>query len=372
MTLVETDQDKLLPLLRQLSEAIEELLLTGLTTASQNTRAKIDVAFREASRLRLLRLGSTLRVVGEELSRFVRKDESFSRSRFTFFLNRAWLLSRGLARAIENRDQQQFLNLLWTPSNEPVETLRVVTLGVVKRVVPGAFCAFDFRLRTLEETANMPAGAPASWSCVFPMKPGAAIPPEGFLHLPQKQKFKAAVFLEGREILFQKAMVATSPFATSRVSFLPDSQVTVGDEFSQWSRFATWDLSSSLDRLRAYQASPLDLEVDLQEEVVLNDWQLETTEPQEREHQLIYEVNYRGLAMELVVSANDESKSVRDFLKKSVKPKKRPALFGLMHYSMCRPVMEPLTALEEGGPKHLHISNEKIDQKALLQAIQFT
>jgi hypothetical protein len=247
-----------------------------------------------------------------------------------------------------------------------------VTLGVVKRVVPGAFCAFDFRLRTLEETANMPAGAPASWSCVFPMKPGAAIPPEGFLHLPQKQKFKAAVFLEGREILFQKAMVATSPFATSRVSFLPDSQVTVGDEFSQWSRFATWDLSSSLDRLRAYQASPLDLEVDLQEEVVLNDWQLETTEPQEREHQLIYEVNYRGLAMELVVSANDESKSVRDFLKKSVKPKKRPALFGLMHYSMCRPVMEPLTALEEGGPKHLHISNEKIDQKALLQAIQFT
>ncbi|HXU01309.1 MAG TPA: hypothetical protein VN903_09970, partial [Polyangia bacterium] len=57
----------LLPLLDDLGGAVEDLLLTGLTTASEATLQKIDVAFREASRRRLLRLSAALRVANEEI-----------------------------------------------------------------------------------------------------------------------------------------------------------------------------------------------------------------------------------------------------------------------------------------------------------------
>lgn len=90
-----TDRSKLASLLDKLAGAVEELLLTGLTTASQSTRQTLDVSFREASRLRLLRLSSTLRVANEELGRFTRNESEFSSKRLSFFLNRAWLLARG-------------------------------------------------------------------------------------------------------------------------------------------------------------------------------------------------------------------------------------------------------------------------------------
>ena len=51
---------QLISLCDQLLAAVEELLLAGLTTASKSTIERIDVSFKEASRMRLLRLGSTL------------------------------------------------------------------------------------------------------------------------------------------------------------------------------------------------------------------------------------------------------------------------------------------------------------------------
>jgi hypothetical protein len=100
MNLAEADRKKLPPLLDELAGAVEELLLSGLTTASASTRKLLEVSFQEASRMRLLRLGSTLKTAGDELGKFVQKQEGFSRQRLCFFLNRAWLLARGLARAL--------------------------------------------------------------------------------------------------------------------------------------------------------------------------------------------------------------------------------------------------------------------------------
>ena len=372
MKLPEKDRRKLVQLLGDLAGAVEELLLTGLTTASQATRKRIDVAFREASRLRLLRLASTLRIAGEELSRYVRKDEGFSRSRLTFFLNRTWLLSRGLARAIEQDDEEQFARLLWTPADQPVERLDVVTLGVVKRVVKGAFCAFEFRLRACRQAGELEAGSPVTWSCVFPVKPGVDIPPEGFLGLPQKQKFKASLFLEGKVVTIVGAAVSAGRRGAGRVSLLPESKVTGGEPFSDWRRFAAWDPRPAIGRLQEYRPSPLDLEIELQEEVVLDDWRVEKPDDDRRDHQLVYPGWYRGTPLDLVVSTSDEAGPVRTYLNRAIREKSRPPLFGLMHYEMCRLVVEPLSVFEENGPKHLHVSDDKIDRKALLQAIQFT
>ena len=56
----------LLSLLDELRGAVEELLNTGLTAASKSTVERVDVSFKEASRMRLLRLGSTLRIANDE------------------------------------------------------------------------------------------------------------------------------------------------------------------------------------------------------------------------------------------------------------------------------------------------------------------
>lgn len=81
----ETEREQLCALLAELGQAVEALLGSGLTAASDATRQTLDVSFRAASQMRLLRLGSTLRVATEELDRYMRQDETFSRKRSIFF-----------------------------------------------------------------------------------------------------------------------------------------------------------------------------------------------------------------------------------------------------------------------------------------------
>ncbi len=141
------EKKQLLSLLEELGRAVEELILAGLTTASKSTVERIDLTFKEASRMRLLRLGSTLRIANEEISRFTTGSPLFSAKRLSFFLNRAWLLATGMRQAINDNDDAALDRLLATPPTEPVKRIAVVVMGVAKRVVPGAFASFDFRLR---------------------------------------------------------------------------------------------------------------------------------------------------------------------------------------------------------------------------------
>src|SRR5581483_11305763 len=139
------ERPKLTLLLAQLGTAVEELFLSGLTTASDATRQTLTAAMQEAARFRLLRLGSTLRTATEELGRFTTHDPLFSRKRLIFFLSRAWLLSRGLAHALQTTDEKEYDRLTWSPTVQPVPKVEVVCLGVSKKVATGAFIAFEFR-----------------------------------------------------------------------------------------------------------------------------------------------------------------------------------------------------------------------------------
>src|SRR5215468_4269498 len=98
------DARKLTPLLDELCAAIEDLLLAGLTTASKSTVERIDVTFKEASRMKLLRLGSTLRIANEEISRFTVGSAQFSSRRLAFFLGRAWVLAASMRKAVHSSD----------------------------------------------------------------------------------------------------------------------------------------------------------------------------------------------------------------------------------------------------------------------------
>ena len=82
---LEADRKQLVSLLDELGKAVEELLLAGLTAASKSTVERLDVSFKEASRMKLLRLGSTLRIANEEIVRFTSGSPQFWGRWLTFF-----------------------------------------------------------------------------------------------------------------------------------------------------------------------------------------------------------------------------------------------------------------------------------------------
>lgn len=363
------DRPKLNAVLDQLSTAVEELLLGGLTTASDATRQTLAVATQEAARFRLLRLGSTLRAVTEELGRYTNHDPAFSRRRLSFFLNRGWLLSRGISHALRSNDDEKYDTLNWTPRTTPVPNVDVVCLGVVKKVAAGSFVMFEFRLRATVERGPIASGQRLTWSAVFPVKQGVDIPAEGYLHLPQKQKFKPTVFLEKKVVSIQNTTVSLDESGGGRLSLTEQSTVSLGTSFTEWERFLTWSPEPALERLRQHKPGPLDLENELQDEIVLRDYSIGSTEDGVESDQSIYPITANRLTCHATVDNETSRKAVDELRKVKKNP---PPLFGVMHYERCRLVMQPLSTIDKDGPEYLTISKANINKAALLKAMSFT
>ncbi|AWM41864.1 hypothetical protein GobsT_70190 [Gemmata obscuriglobus] len=366
------DRPKLRATLDQLSIAVEELLLGGLTTASDATRQTLAGAMQEAARMRLLRLGGTLRVATDELGRFTRQEKTFSRRRFTFFLNRAWLLSRGMIHALDASDEKEYDRLTWAPPSQPLPAVEVVNLGVVKKVAENAFAMFEFRLRAVADAGPIKAGQKVSWSTVFPLKKDQDIPPEGFLHLPQKQKFSPFLFLERTSLNVTNAAVSGDEVGGWKLSLTDQSTVTVGKPFAQWDRYLQWSAPAAAERLAKHAAGPLDLDTELQEEVVIRDYDIGKPGDGDEPGQTVYELTAGRLKLHAVVGANPEGKALRAAFEEVRKAKvPNPPLFGVMHYERCRLVLQPLTTFA-GGPDYITISKENVNKAALLKAMNFT
>jgi hypothetical protein len=367
------DRPKLARALDVLTAAVEELLLSGLTTASESTRQTLTVAMQEAARFRLLRLGSSLRGAAEELGRYTRQDPAFSRRRLAFFVNRSWLLGRGLSHALHQEDTAQYDRLAWAPPSVPLPELEVVCLGVVKKVAAGSFAAFDFRLRAVADAGPIAAGARLSWSVIFPMKPDVEIPPEGFLYLPQKQKFTPTVFLNRTSIIVREAAVATDESGGGRIMLTDGSTVVSGSAFSDWARFLDWTPQPAIDRLSRHRAGPLDLETELQDEVILRHYEIGPPGDGDEPGQLAYPITAGALALQAVVSTGVDGKALKKGMDDLKKVKKhRPPLFALMHYERCRLVLQPLSVFGDDGPDYLTISKDHVNKAALLKAMSFT
>jgi hypothetical protein len=350
---------------------VEEFLLSGLTTASDSTRQTFAAAMQEAARFRLLRLGSTLRTANEELGRFTAHDPSFSQRRLTFFLSRAWLLGRGLGHALQNADEKEYDRLTWSPPTQPVPKVEVVCLGVVKKVAAGSFVAFEFRLRALADAVGVKAGQRLAWSVVFPLKAGQQVPPEGFLHLPQKQKFNPVLFLDKKTVIIENANILSEEAGSGRLSLTDLSTVMPGRAFTEWNRFLEWSPESVVERIHKHTPGPLDLETELQDEIVLRDYAIGDAGEGDLPGQTVYPITAGTLALAAIVGSEAEGKALRKNLDDLRKLKKdRPPLYGLLHYERCRLMFQLLTAFRS-EPDYLTISTENINKAALLKTMSF-
>jgi len=348
-------------LLDELVRTIEELLLGGLTTASPATLQALGVSFQESSRHGFLRLGSTLRVAQEELGRFVRHEPEFARKRLFFFLNRAWLL----AQALRSADAAGRERILGNVPGQPVDQLEVVVLGVGKKV-SSSFCAFEFRLRSVGD------GRPFVWSCIFPVKPGSDLPAETYLQLPQKQKFVAAVFLHAATVSITRANVSTDGAGLGRISLTESSTVVAGQPFADWQRYLEWTPATALARVRAHRAGPLDLEVELQEEIVLTDYRVSAAVERDESGPLAYPLTWRGIEWDAVVPRGSDGAALKAVFENLIKANPPPPLYGLMHYEIGRLIVQPLALFEIGKPpSYIQLSGQMSDRKSLLKAMKF-
>lgn len=395
MKLSQIDKQKLIPLLDELSRAIEDLLLTGLTTASQSTINTLTVSFQEASRMGLLRLGSTLRIACDELGRYTRNQTDFSRNRFSFFLNRSWLLTRGLTKAINAGNEAEFERLVWVPANDPVDKLEVVTLGVAKKIT-SAFVAFEFRLRTIgTDNARIPAGTKMVWSCIFPVRADSRVPAEGYLHLPQKQKFNAIWLAEGKTMLIENAAVAFDKTGTGRINLGDKSVVTAAEKFEQWDQFLSWEQAEVVKRIEATTPGPMDLDIEMLEEVVFRDFCVAERIEEGDDRPFVYPIQSDGLVYSAIVARGVEGSSIdaaMSGLRQDLAAGKAsggckgakttatsggtgggaPVLYGLLHYERCQLRFQPLTLFTKKGPEYITLSKDKIDRAVLLKTLNLT
>lgn len=365
------ERKQLISLLDALGTAVEELLLIGLTAASKATVERLDVSFKEASRMKLLRLGSTLRIANEEIARFIDGSPLFSARRLAFFLSRAWLLASAMRRAIDANDEAALNRLQATAPSQPVEKVKFVTLGVAKRVVPGAFASFDFRLRTLGPAEPLADNTSLVWSCVFPLRKDLDLPAEALLHLPQKQKFKPSALLEKKVIEAGKCAVSVQSGGTARLVLGEASTMMACEEFADWRSLFDWNVDQAAERLEQYRPTPMDLEIELQEEVFISDWRPgERRETEEGYDLLPIEAGF--LPFEMRLDRGPSGVPLHGVMAKIAQKKRRPPIYGVAHYESCRIILQPLSALGKQGIEYLTVSADKISQAELVKAMKFT
>jgi hypothetical protein len=370
---LDLDRKGALPVAEGIVAATEELLAAGLTAVSEATRSKLDFVTKEASRLKLARIAAALKYGSDELGRYLAKSDSFSKRRYAFFTGRAWLLGRSLATALRAGDDAMIARLLLSPAPVMVPRIELVTLGIGKRVAIGTQVAFELRLRPTHPVPGFVTPPRLVWSVVFAYREG--IPAEAFLHLPQPQKFQARSFLEKRAVVLENVALAPDDSGGARLILGPKTTLTVaGDAFKAWDGHYDWDVERAIARVRAHGVSPLDLEVELHEEVLLEGYAIGAPTLREDRGQYVYPTQHGRTTLDLIVSSGPDGKELRaamDALRDASATSSPPPLFGVMHYELGALVVQPLATLGPDGPNYLPISNERIDPATLLKSIKF-
>jgi hypothetical protein len=212
------------------------------------------------------------------------------------------------------------------------------------------------------------------FSKVFPMpRDKADLPAEAFLHLPfsPKQKWKPSLFLEKKTIELTNCAISRQEGTLTRLVLSEASEARSTDAFADWKSLWSWDRKQSLERLEKHTPTPMDLEIELQEEVFIDQWEPDKLTSSDDAYDLM-PITSQSLRLESRLDRGPSGVPLSGVFKKMAEKKKRPPLYGLVHYESCQLVFQPLTALADDGPQYLTISPDKVSQAELVKAMKFT
>jgi hypothetical protein len=155
-----------------------------------------------------------------------------------------------------------------------------------------------------------------------------------------------------------------------RLSLTDQSKVVIGSKFERWTEFLNWSPEAALTRIKQHKPSPLDLDIEMQAEVALVEYEIGKPEEGETAGATFYPITVGNMTLFAIVSASEE-KTVRKHLESIRKLKKnRPPIFGLMHYERCRLVFQFLSSFHP-QPNYVMISPEVVDKTSLLKSLSF-
>lgn len=147
--------------------------------------------------------------------------------------------------------------------------------------------------------------------------------------------------------------------------------MAAGEAFTDWPSLLSWDLNQAATRLEQHRPTPIDLEIELQEEVFLSDWRCgEQRGTDEGYDVLPIETNL--LPFEVRLDRGPSGVPLSGVMTKMSKKKRRPPIYGVAHYESCRFVLQPLSVLGKDGIEYLTVSPDKISQAELVKAMKFT
>lgn len=375
--LPQAEIDKLLPVLQALGKALEDLVQAGLVTASSATKEKIELCFKEASRLKLGRVAASLRYANEEIQRYLDGAPTFSAKRLALFLNRSWILARGLDRALREKSDVALARLLLTAVPRVVDSVTVVCVGVRKRVPQGvAVCAFDFHCRVVSG-GGVDVGAPLIWSHIVARK-DPNIQPEALLHLELKpQGLKPVELMTRHAFTFTSCALTDDGRGGVRLTFSPETRVQKGAP-TTGRAVALSDRHALARRYQAHSPSPLDLEVELADEVCVA--LKRVAAPAARGDKADVDVAAAVVAfgagddavdieVDIPVARTEEAKELRGMLRQWVERPPQAPVFGVLHVDHCRMVFVPLSIVDDAGPRPVMVSTAEIDLKVLMKTL---
>src|SRR5204863_5917715 len=92
-------------------------------------------------------------------------------------------------------------------------------------------------------------------------------------------------------------------------------------------------------RLEQHRPTPMDLEIELQEEVFLSSWQA-GEERQTEEGYGILPIESRFLPLEVRLDRGPSGVPLAGVMSKMAQKKRRPPIYGLVHYESCRLILQ--------------------------------
>ncbi|MFW9995905.1 MAG: hypothetical protein ACFFD4_27950 [Candidatus Odinarchaeota archaeon] len=162
-------------LLKQIEKTVEDITYTGLTTVSETTFQRLAAVINECSSKKYFRLASTLRVATSELKKAVTVTSSNGHSKYAFFLNQSWLLSKGLMKAIEDGDKLLYEKYSGAVlDKKTISTLEIVPIGLEKGLIDNQWLKFTFHFKVISSDEKELENSILCWNQMFDTKNSSA------------------------------------------------------------------------------------------------------------------------------------------------------------------------------------------------------
>ncbi|MHA2500653.1 MAG: hypothetical protein ACXAEL_13885 [Candidatus Hodarchaeales archaeon] len=345
-------------LLRTIAETIESLAYTGLTTVSESTFQRLSTIINECSTNQFFRLASTLRITTSELKKSMNQSSrSIDYSKYAFFLNQSWLLTKGLQKAITEKNKGLVEKYSGAKlQKETISLLEVIPISIEKGLVDKRWLSFKIHFKVLSASqGDLFEKKIVTWTHMFDTagrkNVKSVFPAESYL-LVKLKKLKASLadfITPPRKIRLKNWDYSPS---SQTLSFGEKAAVGFGalTETSLAKDLPIFQVSQFLNYLEQLKITPLDHAYTVTHNIGFPSVQIKNYKLTRK--QLTCSFEYDSLTFQIALENNlSYGTLIKSFSRSISRSKKIPYLYGLLIVEASKLNFIPLTMVEASTGK---------------------